>query len=128
MKLLLATHTLLWFLNDDPSLSNLAKQQIEEPTNSKHVSMVVCWEIAIKTGLKKLDLGEPASIFLPRHLAINHFGLLGIELSHVTHVEIMPLHHKDPFDRLLAAQALLDGFTLVNTDTIFDDYGVPRLW
>ena len=128
MKLLLDTHTLLWFLEDDPQLCNTAKQLIEDPANSKHVSMVVCWEIAIKAGLKKLDLGEPASTFLPKQLAINHFGLLGIELAHVTYVETLPQHHRDPFDRLLTAQALLEGFTMVSQDAIFDAYGVKRLW
>ncbi|MFO0812517.1 MAG: type II toxin-antitoxin system VapC family toxin [Gemmatales bacterium] len=128
MILLLDTHTLLWFLNDDPQLSRAAKAWIEDPLNRKYVSMVVCWEIAIKAGLKKLDLSEQASTFLPKHLAINHFGLLGIELAHVTHVEQLPLHHRDPFDRLLAAQALLEGFALVSKDAIFDAYGLQRLW
>jgi PIN domain nuclease of toxin-antitoxin system len=128
VKLLLDTHTLLWFLDDAPQLSLKAKQLIEDPVNSKHVSMVVCWEIAIKAGLKKLDLSEPASTFLPRHLAINHFGLLGIELTHVMHVEDLPLHHRDPFDRLLAAQSLLDDYSLVSKDAIFDQYGVKRIW
>lgn len=128
MKLLLDTHTLLWFLDDDPQLSKTAKQLIEDPSNSKHVSMAVCWEIAIKAGLKKLDLSEPASTFLPNQLAINHFGLLGIELAHVTYVEKLPLHHRDPFDRLLVAQALLDGYSIVSKDVVFDDYGVVRVW
>jgi PIN domain nuclease of toxin-antitoxin system len=81
----------------------------------------------IKVGLNKLDLGEPASSFLPRELAANHFGLLGVELAHILHVESLPFHHKDPFDRLLAAQALVDGLTFVSRDSIFDAYGVTRV-
>jgi PIN domain nuclease of toxin-antitoxin system len=73
--------------------------------------MATCWEIAIKVGLKKLDLGEPATTFLPRELATNHFDLLGIELAHATFVELLPPHHKDPFDRLLVAQAVIEKLT-----------------
>jgi len=124
----LDTHTFLWFLADDPQLSKPAKQVIENPAYSKHVSLVVCWEIVIKAGLKKLDLGEPASTFLPRELSNNQFGILGLQLSHLLHLEKLPLHHKDPFDRVLAAQAILEGLTLISCDNIFDSYGVTRLW
>lgn len=126
--ILLDTHAFLWFVWDDPLLSPAAKQSIEDPANRKWVSIASCWEIAIKTGLKKLDLGEPAATFLPRELAMNHFELLGIRLAHATLVETLPLHHKDPFDRLLAAQALIDGIPLVSADAIFDQYGVNRIW
>ena len=128
MNLLLDTHVLLWFLNDDPQLISAARLLIEEPANRKFVSVATCWEIAIKVGLKKLDLGEPATTFLPRELATSHFHLLGIELVHVTFVEALPTHHKDPFDRLLAAQALVEGIPLISADAIFDEYGVNRLW
>ncbi len=84
MILLLDTHVLLWFLNDDSQLAPNAKALIEDATNQKLVSVATCWEIAIKVGLKKLDLGEPATTFLPRELAANHFELLGIELGHAT--------------------------------------------
>lgn len=128
MILLLDTHTFLWFLNDDRQLSTVAKRLIEEPTHHKLVSVATCWEIAIKVGLHKLDLGEPAATFLPRQLALNHFDLLDISLSHATYVETLPPHHKDPFDRLLIAQATLGGLSLVSADTAFDLYGVTRLW
>jgi PIN domain nuclease of toxin-antitoxin system len=128
VNLLLDTHTLLWFLDDDPSLSGSAKTLIEDPANHKLVSVATCWEIAIKVGSKKLDLGEPATTFLPRELAVNHFDLLAIELRHATFVETLPRHHKDPFDRLLVAQALLQGMPVVSVDAAFDSYGVTRLW
>lgn len=92
------------------------------------MSVASCWEIAIKAGLKKLDLGEPASTFLPREIYANLFGLLGIELTHVTYVETLPLHHRDPFDRLLAAQAIIENLPLVSADAIFDQYGIRRIW
>ncbi|MDX2272710.1 MAG: type II toxin-antitoxin system VapC family toxin [Cyanobacteriota bacterium] len=97
MNLLLDTHVLLWFLADDPKLLPSAKERIENPSNRKLVSVATCWEISIKAGLKKLDLGEPASTFLLRELETNSFELLGIELSHVTLVETLPIHHRDPF-------------------------------
>ena len=108
MNLLLDAHALLWFLNDDPQLVPNAKALIENSTNRKLVSIATCWEIAIKVGLKKLDLGEPATTFLPRELSVNKFDLFGIELTHATFVETLPLHHRDPFDRLLIAQSLLE--------------------
>jgi PIN domain nuclease of toxin-antitoxin system len=128
VNLLLDTHTLLWFLADDPLLSGAARKLIEQPANRKFVSVATCWEIAIKVGLKKLDLGEPATTFLPRELAVNHFDLLAIELRHATFVETLPPHHKDPFDRLLVAQSIMEAIPLVSVDAAFDAYGVTRLW
>jgi PIN domain nuclease of toxin-antitoxin system len=128
LKLLLDTHAFLWYLNDDPSLSSTAKGLIADPANDKLVSVASCWEIAIKIGRKKLNLGEAATTFLPRELAVNRFGLLGIDLYHATFVESLPPHHKDPFDRLLVAQSLIEKLPLVSVDTQFDSYGVTRLW
>lgn len=106
--------------NDDPKLVPYARAIIEEPSNRKCVSLASCWEIAIKIGLKKLDLGEPATTFLPRELAANMFELLGIELSHATFVESMPTIHRDPFDRLLVAQVIVETMSLVSADPIYD--------
>ncbi len=128
MNLLLDTHVFLWFLDDNPQLLPNAKALIEDPANRKLVSVATCWEIAIKVGLKKLDLGEPATTFLPREIAANHFDLLEIALAHATLVESLPLHHKDPFDRLLVAQAVIEKLPLVSADAIFGQYGVTRLW
>ena len=80
MNLLLDTHVFLWFLNDDSRLLAPVREIIENPKNHKWISMASCWEIAIKTGLKKLDLGEPAATFLPRELAANKFDIVNIEL------------------------------------------------
>ena len=126
--ILLDSHAFLWFVWDDPLLSPAAKQRIEDPANHKWVSVASCWEIAIKARLGKLRLGEPATTFLPRELATNHFSPLRIELAHVTLVETLPPHHKDPFDRLLIAQAIIEKRPLVSVDAVFDEYGVTRLW
>jgi PIN domain nuclease of toxin-antitoxin system len=128
MTLLLDTHTLLWFLWDDPQLTATAKALIEDPTNRKLVSIGSCWEIAIKTGLGKLSLGEPSASFLSREIARNNFDLLPITLSHATAVEPLPLYHRDPFDRLLVAQALIEHLPIVSADPALDPYGVTRLW
>jgi PIN domain nuclease of toxin-antitoxin system len=128
VNLLLDTHSLLWFLNEDPHLVPNAKALIEDSLNRKFVSMATCWEIAIKVGLKKLDLGEPVSTFLPRELLVNKFDLLHIELVHALHVEKLPRHHRDPFDRLLISQSIIEKIAIVSSDDKFDSYGVVRLW
>ena len=128
MNLLLDTHSLLWFLNEDPQLVPNAKALIEDSSNRKFVSMASCWEIAIKIGLNKLDLGEPVSTFLPRELLVNKFDLLHIELVHALHVEKLPRHHRDPFDRLLVSQSIIEKIAIISSDEKFDAYGVVRLW
>ena len=128
MNLLLDTHTFLWFVDDAPQLSATAKTWIEDPAHRKFVSVASCWEIAIKVGLKKLDLGEPATTFLPRELVTNSFNLLAIDLRHATFVETLATHHKDPFDRLLVAQSLLEKMPIVSVDAVLDPYGVTRFW
>lgn len=128
MTLLLDTHAFLWFVWADPLLSAGAKAAIEDPANRKLVSVASCWEIAIKAGIGKLTLGAPAAVFIPRELARNSFDLLEIGAAHATAVETLPQHHKDPFDRLLVAQAQLEGVPLVSTDTVFDAYGITRVW
>lgn len=127
-SLLLDTHTMFWFFWNDRDLSSDARLLIEDPANRKLVSIASCWEIAIKAGLGRLDLGEPSSTFLPREITRNNFQLLPISLAHATMVEGLPLHHRDPFDRLLVAQAKVEGIPVVSIDAIFDQYGVNRLW
>ena len=127
-SLLLDTHTFLWFLWDDPDLSARAKVAIEDADNRKLVSIASCWEIAIKAGLKKLDLGEPAASYLAREIRTNNFELLPIDLRHATKVEELEQFHRDPFDRLLIAQAQLEGLPLVSREELFDQYGIARLW
>lgn len=128
MALLLDTHTVLWFFWDDPQLSAAAKMCIEEPANRKLVSIASCWEIAIKVTSGKLVLGEPSRSFLRREIVRNNFELMPINLDHVTLVESLAQHHKDPFDRLLVAQAQVERVALVSGDTIFDRYGITQIW
>jgi PIN domain nuclease of toxin-antitoxin system len=85
-------------------------------------------EIAIKAGLSKLQLGEPASSFLNREITRNNFEILPIGLNHATAVETLPMHHRDPFDRLLVVQSQIEQVPIVSADAIFDQYLVTRLW
>jgi PIN domain nuclease of toxin-antitoxin system len=119
---------MLWFVWDDPKLSASAKTAIEDAGNRKLVSIASCWEVAIKVGLGKLDLGESSRTFLPREIAANYFELLPITLDHATGVDGLPMHHRDPFDRVLVAQAIAESLTVVGADSAFDSYGVTRLW
>ncbi len=126
--LLLDTQAMLWFFWDDPVLSSTAKAEIENPNNRKLVSIASCWEAAIKSGLKKLELGAPCAAFLNREISRNNFELLPISFDHATWVETLPAHHRDPFDRLLVAQALIERLPIVSSDPVFDEYGIKRLW
>ena len=105
MTLLLDAHALLWLFWDDRQLSANARAMIMVPTHRKLVSVATCWEIAIKASIGKLQLGEPAGTFLAREMATSYFDLLPIAFEHAVAVEALPLHHRDPFDRMLAAQA-----------------------
>jgi PIN domain nuclease of toxin-antitoxin system len=128
MTLLLDTHTFLWFCQGDASLSAAAKTLIEDAANRKMLSMASCWEIAIKAGLGKLTLGEPSATYLPAALSRTGFELLPITLAHATGVERLPQHHRDPFDRLLVAQATAEAIPIVSADVALDSYGVRRMW
>jgi PIN domain nuclease of toxin-antitoxin system len=128
MTLLLDSHAFLWFCQGAPELTAIAKSLIEDPANRKLVSVASCWEIAIKAGLKKLVLGESSSTYLSAALSRTGFDLPSITLEHATAVEELPLHHKDPFDRLLVAQSLIEAIPVISVDKEFDPYGVTRLW
>jgi len=128
MTLLLDTHSFLWFWWDDPQLSETAKQAICDATNRKLISTVSCWEIAIKVSLKKLDLGAPYRGFIHEHMVRNNFELLQITDEHLAMLVALPFHHKDPFDRLLIAQALYEQIPLVSVDPQLDAYSVTRIW
>ncbi len=128
MNLLLDSHAFLWFCQGDASLSAPAKNLIEDAANRKWLSIASCWEIVIKTALGKLKLGESAATYLPTALSKTGFELLPLTVAHVTGVESLPMHHKDPFDRLLIAQAMTEQLELVSADTQFDRYQVTRHW
>jgi len=128
MRLLLDTHTFLWFVLDDPQLSVSARTLIEDPANDILISPATYWEIAIKVRLGKLVLFAPYDDFMQRGIIGNDFEVLLIEPKHTSVLTTLPLHHRDPFDRLLIAQALIEAIPIVSVDVAFDPYGVRRLW
>jgi PIN domain nuclease of toxin-antitoxin system len=128
MRLLLDTHAFIWFVLDDPLLSRPAHALITDPANDILVSPASFWEIAIKVGLGKLDLHATYDDFMYRGIVGNDFEILPIEPRHTSQLTTMPLHHRDPFDRLLIAQALVEGVGIVGADAAFDAYGVTRVW
>lgn len=128
MRLLLDTHAFLWFLLDDPRLSAAAGDAIADPRNLVEISPASYWEIAIKIRLRKYVLPEPYQIFMEREITENDFRILPIEPKHTALLTTMPLHHGDPFDRLMVAQAIVEGSPLVGGDAALDSYSVQRLW
>jgi len=131
MRLLLDTHTFLWFVSDDPQLTSRARAAIEDPANERLLSAASHWEMAIKMSLGKLTLADPFHVFIPRELASNLIDVLPIDLRHSTQVATLPFpanNHRDPFDRLLISQAIADGLPIVSADAKFDAYPVMRIW
>jgi PIN domain nuclease of toxin-antitoxin system len=131
MKLLLDTHTFLWHADGSPQMSATATGALVDPANELFLSMASAWEIAIKVGLKKLTLSSAYEPFMAR--AITGYGLtvLSITLEDCVEYETLPFplpNHRDPFDRLMIAQAKRNGLDIVGADVSFDAYGVTRLW
>jgi PIN domain nuclease of toxin-antitoxin system len=128
VRLLLDTHTFLWFLLDAPQLSTTARDVVVDPTNDIEVSPATYWEIAIKISLGKYELPEPYDVFIEREIASNDFRILPIEPKHTAVLTTLPFHHRDPFDRLLIAQAMVEAIPILSIDAAFDAYPVTRLW
>jgi PIN domain nuclease of toxin-antitoxin system len=128
MKLLIDTHTLLWFITGDSKLSLNARLLIEDVANDKFVSVVSLWEIAIKYGLGRLSLIDDFETLFPNQLIINGFEQLAIENKHFYEFIKLPQHHSDPFDRLLIAQTISESMSIISIDSAFDDYPVSRFW
>jgi PIN domain nuclease of toxin-antitoxin system len=122
--LLVDTHALLWWLADDPGLSAAAREALAEPANDVLVSAASVWEIAIKRALGKL--GAPDD--LPSHIEAAGFGWLPVTAEHAWQVRGLAAHHRDPFDRLLVAQSLVEQLPIVSADPRFAAYGVEVRW
>ncbi|PSR17400.1 PIN domain nuclease [filamentous cyanobacterium CCP3] len=127
MRILLDTHTFLWFVNDSPELSTDAAELLESDVDLL-LSTASLWEIAIKVNLKKLSLPDDYERFIPQQIALNDIEVLPIAIDHLNVVAKLPLHHRDPFDRMLIAQAMQEGIQVVSVDTKFDAYSVERKW
>ena len=128
MTLLLDTHTLLWFVEDAAALSDRARAAIEDLDNTPAYSIASVWEMAIKVSLGKLAMSRPLYPEFARLLQERGFQQLPISYRHASEVARLPRHHRDPFDRLLIAQASVENLPIVSVDEAFDDYAVTRLW
>jgi PIN domain nuclease of toxin-antitoxin system len=125
VSVLLDTQAFLWWVTDDPKLSRRALRTIaREPCL---VSAASCWEMAIKASLGKLEIPRPVDRFLQEQLEVNGFALLPISLAHVAAVAVLPFHHRDAFDRLIAAQALVEEMAVVSSDPVVRTYRVKRI-
>ncbi|CAK0769087.1 PINc domain-containing protein [Gammaproteobacteria bacterium] len=128
MKLLLDTHVFLWINNDIDRLSQTIKEFCNSGAHDFYLSIASAWEIQIKTQLGKLSLAMPIEELVNRNIQENSIGLLSINLSHISCLEQLPLHHKDPFDRIIIAQAIIEGMAIVSADHVFSNYTVRTIW
>ncbi len=128
MRLLLDTHAFLWWVGANRELSRRARAAIGSGRNECFVSVATGWEIGIKVSLGSLKVEGALDRFLPEQLAANSFQPLPIELKHCARLAALPFHHRDPFDRILVAQALEEGLAVVTADPVFAKYGVKRVW
>ena len=128
MRALLDTHSFIWFVEGDERLSSSARQIIGDPANEILFSAASLWEMAIKVSIGKLALAHAFEASTLGHMARNDIRLLDVRVSHITGVLTLPFHHRDPFDRMLVSQALVEGVPVIGADQVFDSYGVQRLW
>lgn len=128
MKLLIDTQSLIWFAGNHPNLTTTARESIEDPRNECYASLASFWEMSIKINLGKLDIN---GLTLEEHiqeLEQISFRFLPIHTSHIIQNGKLPPHHKDPFDRILIAQAISEGMHIVSSDVVFDQYTIRRIW
>jgi PIN domain nuclease of toxin-antitoxin system len=128
MKLLIDTHTFLWWNTEDPQLSSRAKDLIADVQNEIFVSAASAWEISIKAGKGKLILPEPPAQYIFNRMSLYGFQPLPIQIKHATRVYDLPSHHNDPFDRILIAQSLAESMPLISADVDIRKYDVETIW
>jgi PIN domain nuclease of toxin-antitoxin system len=130
VKLLLDTHTLLWLASGDARLSQLARKTIADSANTLTISVATIWELAIKTTKPQqpLILKDPLDVYLAQCLPTYGIDVLAIQQGHALEVLALPDHHRDPFDRIIIAQAIYEGMTLVSGDSHVPRYPVPLIW
>jgi PIN domain nuclease of toxin-antitoxin system len=128
VNILLDAYAFLWFVDDNPHLSETERVLIEKEESQPFLSMASLWEIAIKVSLGKLQLEQPYENFIPQQLALNGSGILNFSLEHLATIASLPFHHRDPFDRLIVVQSKIEKMTLISADALFDAYEVERVW
>jgi len=129
VRILLDTHTFLWFIGGNPKLGNYARQVIENTENERLLSVVSLWEMSIKASIGKLRLNLTFPEILSKHIEGNAMKLLHIKPVHLDIVRSLPFHHKDPFDRLIIVQGQSENVLILSRDKVFDTYDkVQRIW
>ncbi|TAK28764.1 MAG: type II toxin-antitoxin system VapC family toxin [Chloroflexota bacterium] len=128
MRYLLDTHTFLWWIVDDPRLSPRVSAIIQDPNNEIWFSAASAWEIAIKAKLGRIKFEDDPVELIPQQVTANGFRNLPIQSDHALHVSRLALLHRDPFDRVLAAQALVEKMMLLTADQMMARYGVQVVW
>jgi PIN domain nuclease of toxin-antitoxin system len=128
MRLLLDTHTFLWFIEGSLNLSDVARNLIEDQANQRFLSVASLWEMSIKVSIGKLELGMTFAELVKREVYGNAIELLEIQPEHLDELAKLPFHHKDPFDRLMIAQSLAEGIPIVTKDGAFGSYPATLLW
>jgi PIN domain nuclease of toxin-antitoxin system len=128
VRLLLDTHSMYWYIQGDPRLSPTAQTLVQDASNQVLISPASYWEIAIKISIGKWKLNRTYEEFVDVGLNTYGFQLLPILPAHTSRLIGLPFKHRDPFDRLLVAQALVEGLSIVSNDSALDAYGVTRLW
>ncbi len=128
MKLLLDTHALLWWLDGDARLSDIAKSAIGNESSQVYVSAASAWEIATKARIGKLPGATEVAERFSEIIGDQEFDSLPITIEHARQAGLMPGEHRDPFDRMLIAQSQTEGLVLVSNEKLFDRFGVRRLW
>ncbi len=126
-RLLLDTNAFLYFINNDPALSETARNLLESEIDLL-ISAVCLWEIAIKFSIGKLSLPDSFGNFIPSQIQRNDIEILPVTLPHLEKVSTLPFHHKDPFDRLIIAQSTVENLPIISSDAAFNSYGIERIW
>ena len=128
MRALLDTHTFLWWITDDQRVSSRVRRILRNGSNEVFLSSVSGWEIIIKAQLGRLKLADDPARFIQEQIRLNSFQSLPVEMKHALHLFSLPTHHKDPFDRMLIAQAQLEGLPILTADTQIGLYSVEVIW
>lgn len=128
MRLLLDTHSFLWFIGGDEQMPELVRQLIANSENEVWLSIASLWEIAIKVSIGKLTLRQPFAELIPKQLILNDIEVLSIGFDDLSLVANLPFHHRDPFDRLIIAQAITKGLPVVGKDSQFSNYSIELIW
>ncbi len=128
MRVWIDTHIFIWYLQNSEKLPSSIAILINDSRNNVLLSIASVWEMAVKQSTGKLNIGVPYANFIEEQMRINNIELLPIMLEHLETVTTLPFHHRDPFDRLLISQAIIEDIVIVSVDSVFSLYPVQRIW